>query len=78
MNKQHLFFFLFQLTTANEVLEKIQNQEYNYELLLFALVLILIYVFINGQNSNLKIVSKFFEENLEILKENFYHVGLRL
>lgn len=78
MNKQHLFFFLFQLTSANEVLEKIQNQEYNYELLLFALVLILIYVFINGQNSNLKIVSKFFEENLEILKENFYHVGLRL
>lgn len=78
MNKQHLFFFLFQFATANEVLEKIQNQEYNYELLLFALVLILIYVFINGQNSNLKIVSKFFDENLEILKENFYHVGLRL
>ena len=46
------------------------------ELFLISFILILIYIYQTGVNKNKQIIRDFFLQNFDLLKDNFYHIGL--
>lgn len=59
-------------------LQGVMEREYDWEIVAFVVILLLIVFFIIGSSQNKKVVDSFFSTGLDLFKENFYHVGLKL
>ena len=58
--------------------ELFQNHKYNWEVALLLLIAFLVYYYFQGVVKNKQVLTQFLDNSVEIFRQNFYHVGLKL